>query len=161
MPRLYALLVGINEYPKPIPNLQGCVNDVDAMVAYLEDRTTQSGIELHLLTLKNKQAKRSAIIQGFREHLGKATQDDFVLFAFSGHGSQANAPEAHWTIEPDRMNETLVCWDSRLREDWDLADKELAGLIAEVACSEPQITIILDCCHAGSGSRVSDDNYTE
>ncbi len=36
---------------------------------------------------------------------------------------------------------------------WDLADKELAKLIAEVSQKNPQITLILDCCHSGSGSR--------
>jgi len=161
MPRLYALLVGINDYPKPVPCLHGCVHDVDAMAAYLEDRFSQVDIELCLQTLKNQEATRSALVKGFQEHLARATQNDFVLFAFSGHGSQEEAPEEFWSIEPDRLNETLVCWDSRLENSWDLADKELAQLIAEVATKGPKITVILDCCHSGSGSRLLNTRYVE
>lgn len=36
MPRtVYALLVGIDEYPQPIPKLYGCVNDINEFEAYL------------------------------------------------------------------------------------------------------------------------------
>jgi len=158
---LYALLVGINDYPTPVPSLQGCLNDVDAMVAYLQNRAVQSGMELHLHTLKNQHATRSQIIAGFQDHLAQANRDDCVLFCFSGHGSQEQAPEELWAIEPDRLNETLVCWDSRLEGGWDLADKELAHLIAEVAEQGPKITVILDCCHSGSGSRLFNIRYVE
>src|SRR4028119_2480152 len=57
-------------------------------------------------------------------------------------------------MEPDRLNETIVCYDSRTPGNWDLADKELAELIAEVAAKNPHITIVMDCCHSGSGSRI-------
>ncbi len=35
---IYALLVGIDNYPSPIPKLRGCVNDIDAFAAYLSRR---------------------------------------------------------------------------------------------------------------------------
>ena len=42
MPRvIHALLVGIDEYPSPIPKLQGCVNDIDAFATYLSERVGQ------------------------------------------------------------------------------------------------------------------------
>jgi hypothetical protein len=50
-----------------------------------------------------------------------------------------------------------VCYDSRLAGGFDLADKELAVLISEVAKQNPHIVICLDCCHAGSGTRDSID----
>jgi hypothetical protein len=35
MPRtIHALLVAIDDYPNPIPSLQGCVNDIDAFAAW-------------------------------------------------------------------------------------------------------------------------------
>ncbi|MCC5626046.1 caspase family protein, partial [Nostoc sp. CHAB 5715] len=58
-----------------------------------------------------------------------------------------------WHLEPDHLDETLVCYDSRTEDGWDLADKELAKLIAEVAEKDPHITIIMDCCHSGSGTK--------
>ncbi|MBD2607411.1 caspase family protein [Scytonema hofmannii FACHB-248] len=149
---IYALLVGIDEYVNVSP-LQGCVNDITAIKEYLEGRVNTDGYQLHLRTLLNKDATRQAVIDGFRQHLCQAGSEDVVFFYYAGHGSQEEAPEEFWTIEPDRLNETLVCYDSRSLGGWDLADKELAKLIAEVAQKNPQITIIMDCCHSSSGTR--------
>lgn len=151
--KIYALLVGIDNYPDPNHRLEGCVNDITAIERYLNGRFDRQKYQLHLQTLKDKQATREAVINGFRNHLRQAAQDDVVLFYYSGHGSQEQAPKKFWHLEPDHLDETLVCYDSRIENGWDLADKELALLIAEVAENEPHITIILDCCHSGSGSR--------
>ncbi|MEO1144241.1 MAG: caspase family protein [Cyanobacteria bacterium J06638_22] len=151
--RIYALLVGIDDYPAPIPPLRGCVNDVQMWQQYLQIRVAQAGETLHLRVLQNEQATREAIIQGFREHLAQAGTDDVVLFCYSGHGSQEQTPEELWHLEPDRLNETLVCWDSRQTGQWDLSDKELATLLAEVSTNQPHVVVILDCCHSGSGTR--------
>jgi hypothetical protein len=156
MARIYGLLVGIDDYPTPVPKLEGCVNDVNAIEDYLRNRLDTNQYELHLqrLTTNGIDAKptRKAVIAGFEEHLCQATAQDVALFYFSGHGSQESAPPEFWHLEPDHMDETLVCWDSRTT-DWDLADKELAYLIAQVAKNNPHIIIILDCCHSGSGTR--------
>lgn len=150
---IYALLVGIDRYPAPIPSLQGCVNDTIALQQYLQNRVNQEQSLLHLLTLRNEAATRQAIINGFRQHLCRAGQNDVVLFAYSGHGSQIATPPELWHLEPDRLNETLVCYNSRTQANWDLADIELDQLIAEVAERNPHITVILDCCHSQSGTR--------
>ncbi len=76
-----------------------------------------------------------------------------VLFYYSGHGSQERTPPEFWHLEPDRLDETLVCYDSRLPGNYDLADKELAKLIAHVARNNPHVVVILDSCHSGSGTR--------
>lgn len=150
---IYALLVGIDEYIGPVSSLQGCINDITAIKEYLEGRVDTDGYQLHLRTLLNQDATRRAIINAFRQHLCGASSEDVVFFYYAGHGSQQEAPEEFWTIEPDRLNETLVCYDSRSPGGWDLADKELAKLIAEIAQKNPHITIIMDCCHSSSGTR--------
>jgi pimeloyl-ACP methyl ester carboxylesterase len=151
--RLYALLVGIDQYPSPVSSLQGCINDVGDMETYLRGRTAGGEFQLHLRTLRDSEAKRQALIDAFRQHLYQAGPDDVALFYYSGHGSQEPAPAEFWPIEPDHMNETLVCWDSRLPGGWDLADKELAHLIAGVAANGAHVVIILDSCHSGSATR--------
>src|SRR5207253_1764991 len=105
--------------------------------------------------LIDQQATRQAVIDGFRAHLGRARAGDVVLFYYSGHGSQEGAPPEFWRFEPDRLDETLVCWDSRMPGRFDLADKELAQLIAEVAEPGPHVLVVLDCCHSGSGTRAA------
>ncbi|MEH1814965.1 MAG: caspase family protein [Nostoc sp.] len=151
--KIYVLLVGIDNYPDPNHCLQGCINDITAIEEYVNERFDPQEYQLHLLKLQDEQATREAIINGFRNHLCQAQKDDVVLFYYSGHGSQELAPKEFWHIEPDHLDETLVCYDSRTENGWDLADKELAKLIAEVAEKEPHITIIMDCCHSGSGTK--------
>ena len=107
--------------------------------------------------MANGQATRQGIIDAWRSHLGQAGPGDVALFYYSGHGSQENAPPEFWDFEPDRQNETLVCYDSRSSDGWVLADKELAQLISEVAANGPHFTVILDCCHSGSGTRDADE----
>jgi len=150
---IYAMLVGIDEYISPVPSLNGCVNDILAIQEYLQTRVATNGYQLHIHTLLDQDATRQAVINGFRQHLCQASSEDVAFFYYAGHGSQEQAPQEFWTMEPDRLNETLVCYDSRSVGGWDLADKELAKLIAEVAEKNPHIAIILDCCHSGSGTR--------
>lgn len=161
MTSLYALLVGIDQYDarSKISPLRGCTNDIKAIKAYLEERTARDR-QLHIRMLLDEQATRQAILDGFRNYLQQAQAGDMVLFYYAGHGSQDRAPKEFWEIDPDRLNETLVCYDSRTEGVWDLADKELAKLIAEVSDRNPHITVILDCCHSGSGTRFTNQQQT-
>ena len=152
---VYSLLVGIDAYPDPVPRLSGCVNDVQAIGEMLHGQVAGDGLRLELQTLTDGQATRQAVIDGFRAHLSRAGADDVALFYYSGHGSQEDAPPEFWRFEPDRLDETLVCWDSRLPGRFDLADKELAQLIAEVSEPGPHVLVVLDCCHSGSGTRAA------
>jgi hypothetical protein len=151
---LFALLVGIDDYLSPVPGLQGCVNDIDAFASYLSERANKGkGNTPHLRTLKNGEATRQAVIDAFRSNLGQAKKGDVAIFYYSGHGSQEQAPEEFWKVEPDHLDKTLVCYDSRKSGSWDLADKEIGKLIGEVAARGPHVAVILDCCHSGSGTR--------
>jgi pimeloyl-ACP methyl ester carboxylesterase len=150
---IYALLVGIDLYIPPVSALQGCVNDIEAIEAYLK---SQVGGEWTLQTpqkLINQAATRQAIIEGFQQYLTQADSEDLALFYYSGHGGQERASQEFWHLEPDRLNETLVCYDSRTPGNQDLADKELKYLLAQVAKKNPRTIVILDCCHSGSGTR--------
>lgn len=146
---IYALLVGIDNYPPGIAPLSGCINDIEAIEAYLRERVANCQIKI----LKNEQSTYQAIVDGFRTHLRQAGEADTALFYYAGHGSQEMAPPEFWAVEPDRMNETLVCYDARVEGGKALADKELAKLVAEVAENNPHIAVIMDCCHSGSGTR--------
>ena len=149
---LYALLVGINEYPDSVTNLNGCINDMQGWLEYFQIRAQKTNCDFKPLVLKNEAATRQAIITGFTEHLTQAQQNDQVVFFFGGHGSQEPGQEACGQSS-DEKNQTLVCWDSREEGGWDLADKELSNLIAEVAKNDPQITVILDSCLSVSVTR--------
>lgn len=148
--RLFAVLVGIDSYPSPVPQLRGCVHDVTAFADVLRGRLGDA-LEVRLLT--DGEASRSAVASALSDHLGQAGPGDVALFYFSGHGSQQRAPEELWAIEPDRRNETIVLHDSRQPGQWDLADKELGVLLGRVAARGCHVVTVLDCCHSGGGTR--------
>ena len=152
---LHALLVGINDYhpEAKVTPLRGCVNDVTAMQAYLKKKFQGSE---NITTLVNEKASRENVINGFKKTLiGKHVEEgDIVLFFYSGHGSTSpTAPEfAALGNDTRETDETLVLYDSRLKNGSDLADKELALLLAAVNQSA-NIIVILDSCHSGSATR--------
>lgn len=159
--KLYALLVGINEYhpqSEGVNPLAACLNDVEAMQNLLEKQ--YADLSPKVKTLLNEDATRQNIIDSFRSHLrDQANENTTVLFYYSGHGGRQSLPKAFQKyVAGYRKEETLVCYDSRARIDGkfieqDLADKELAILIEEVANKGAHVVIILDCCHSGSGTR--------
>ncbi len=151
--RTFALLVGIDRYQAPVSPLEGCVADIETWHDFLESRVGAEGGELHARVLRNEEATRQAVIDQFLSHLGQAGPEDTALFCYSGHGSQCRtAPEFHH-LEPDRLDETLVCYDSRQPGNYDLADKEMAKLIAAVAERGAHVVLVLDSCHSGSATR--------
>ena len=156
MNKLFALLVGIDAYPAPVPPLRGCVNDITAMLHYLRQHEAARG-QLQPRILLNQDATRQAMIDGF-DHLHQAGPGDVALFYYSGHGSQEMAAPEFWRIEPDHRNETLVCWDSRRPGGWDLADKELGFLLHRVAQTGAHLVVLLDSCHSGSATRDAEDS---
>lgn len=156
-PQIYALLVGIDRYQPPVPALAGCVNDMLAFKQFIQNRTEPS--KLHMSVLMDEEATRINIVEKFETHLTQAGPNDVALFYYSGHGSQEQAHEVFWDIEPDRMNETLVCYDSRMHDGMDLADKELATLIEMVAKNGAHMLVVMDCCNSGSGTRGEDDEF--
>jgi len=152
---IYALLVGINDYSPAVGKLTGCVNDVDHFHSYLTDNFDKTRLRIEVL--KDADATRPNVISQFCSHLAKAKADDVVVFQYCGHGARWKSAKAFEQFYPDRMDEGLVCYDSREPGGFDLADKELAVLLAELAKNEPHIAVILDSCHSGSATRSADD----
>lgn len=160
MTTLHAVLVGVNLYKSErLRNypLSGCVNDVEKLSHVLKQMFAD---ELHLLTLTDTEATRAAIIDSFRSRLIAPARDWFesgcpspepaFVFHFSGHGSLSRDVTQ---TKPSGFDETIVPYDSRQADVFDIRDWELGALIDELGEYTSCITIILDCCHAGSGTR--------
>lgn len=151
---IWALLVGINRYKSyGIAPLTGCVNDVTSMQEFL---TGPLGVPAQQVkTLVNGEATRAAILRNFKEFLIEnpdIPHGSQLLFQFSGHGSQM--PDTTGT-EPDGLDETIVPYNSRTGQVFDIPDKTLAALIGKLAEEKgTHITVIFDCCHSGSGTRM-------
>ncbi len=154
---LYALLVGINTYKAAmIPTLRGCRNDVELLASVLRKQFELD--EAHLRLLTDEEATHDGIKQAIREHLIDTARDakaagqpmPAFLFHFSGHGSLARDASG---LKATGFDETIVPHDSRQAGVFDIKDWELGALFDELATYTSNITVVLDCCHSGSGTR--------
>ena len=166
-PIMYALLVGIDDYASPsVPDLGGCVNDVKEMERLLHENFNVPVGDIKTLT--DSEATHAAIKQAFRDHLirraqawveaGRPGTPPAFLFQYSGHGAQSLDETG---TEPDGMDETIVPHDSRTPGVYDIKDWELGQLLDELNQYTENVTVILDCCHSGSGTRVVKDSIVQ
>jgi hypothetical protein len=153
--QIFALLVGINQYPEGVNNLRGCVQDVENIRELL---VTQYKVpETHIMCLTDAAANREAVINGFRTHLSQAQAGDTVFFHYSGHGSRETAPQEFSRFNPNDKNQTLVLADSREPDGLDLANKELAVLLQELSTTKADLVLNIDACHSGGITRSEGD----
>ncbi|KAI0088778.1 hypothetical protein BDY19DRAFT_906287 [Irpex rosettiformis] len=168
-PPVWALLVSVTHYFRDdMPPVEGANNDAMGVKDFL--RRSKGVPEDHIKWLSNATATRKGIISAFKTHLIDNSQikyGDAILFYFSGHGSYYRAPPG-WIVNEEKAGdkdqddtvEAILPWDEGISYDGDLyptcaiPDRTLAVLINEVASSHGNnITIILDCCSSGHGTR--------
>jgi hypothetical protein len=145
-----ALLVGIDHYQSGgINPLTGCINDVHAMKELLVSR--YGFVSADVKTLTDGDATRDEILRLFDEHLmNRSGPDTVAVFHFSGHGSQMKDVLG---IAPGGMQRTIVPHDSRLPGHFDVSDDQLRSRFSNLASRVKALTVVLDCCHSGSGGR--------
>ena len=153
MSNVFAFFVGIDRYAGNVAQLRGCVNDVEALSDVLHRRFAAAGDTLTTTMLTNEDATRNAFLAEFPAFFSSCAAGDNALLYCSMHGSQEKAGPEFLAIEPDGYNETLVFHDSRTAGGHDIADKELSVLIGELSARGVVVTVVLDCCHSGSGLR--------
>ncbi|KAH7337409.1 caspase domain-containing protein [Rhizoctonia solani] len=179
--RLHGLIIGINEYKaEHRQDLQGCVGDARVMCKYFTDHGVLSS---NLLCLFDNEATREGILAAFQSHLidnPDIQPYDPIVIYFAGHGDRMPAPESWHT--PDGMVEMILPHDasfassgtdnpsdqdvdarSTRRTNTKVADEEyihgisdltLAFLLYQLSQKKGNnITVILDSCHSGSGTR--------
>ena len=81
--KTYLVAVGVSDYPGTDKDLRLPANDA-ATVQYIYSKN--SNAESVLLT--NSNATKSAILSKFRSTFAKASENDIIVFFFSGHGSK-------------------------------------------------------------------------
>jgi len=155
--RKLALLVGINDYPKPLSSLRGCLTDIEMQRELLVNRFGFKSQDIEIITDETKiKPTRAGILQAFEEHLiDNAKPGDVVVFHYSGHGSQVIDPDPIPTFKG--LNGTIIPYDSltnvsaNSRTVQDIMGKTLFLLTS--ALKTEQFTMILDSCHSGGGTR--------
>jgi Caspase domain len=141
-----ALLVGIDEYKKPLRVLKGCVNDalrLEEILSTHEDG--RRNFDCRTMAAGPDSVTGHELLESVDELF--RVKADFALFHFSGHGTINN------------LGGYLVTQDSRAyREGVRMTD------VIDLANQSPveEILISLDCCHAGAfGNAPDKDNSVE
>ncbi|KAG8706557.1 hypothetical protein FRC09_002354 [Ceratobasidium sp. 395] len=157
--RLYALVIGINSYPKLKP-LTGAVADAAAMEDFLI--TDLKVPPDHIINLRNGQATRGGIIQAFRRlrDSPRIHKGDPILIYYAGHGGNGTAP-AEWKTKYGHDEIQVI-----FPYDYDLPvsgsketvncipDRTIGMLLNELAVAKGNnITVVFDSCHSASGNR--------
>lgn len=137
---LYALIIGINDYPlrQTWRSLNGAVADANNFKDYLTSPAHLNVPEDHVCVMLN--SKRRDIISAFRElkegrlHTGGGTKEidlphlsAFVLF-YAGHGGRTAIPDSNeWNDyhTPDNGVEQLVPSDIGMRDE---SGEEIQGI---------------------------------
>ncbi|SJL06455.1 uncharacterized protein ARMOST_09792 [Armillaria ostoyae] len=144
-PPLPALVIGIDKYlSNGIRNLRGA----DQIKNLRNKEATRVTVETEINNLGNN----TAIKKG-----------DPILIFFAGHGTETNAPSGWPTGSANGKMQLLVPHDFILGGSGDseqgqgVLDVRLSHLLANMAAKKSDnITVILDCCHSGSGTRTDD-----
>ncbi len=141
-----AVLVGINKYKIPGADLRGCVNDVSNMQKALTELFGFAAGDI--TTLLDEQATKKNMQAAIKKLVSGGRKGDVLLLHYSGHGS--NVPDKNGD-EADHRDEILcphdLDWKDPLTDDWlrETFDAMRDGV---------QLTVVLDCCHSGTATRV-------
>jgi metacaspase-1 len=146
-PRRRALLVGINDYPDPANQLEGCVNDVFLMSSVLQESDFAPE---DIRVVLNERATRQGIIERLEWLLDGVDDQQERVFFYSGHGAQipAYGPEG----EVDHLDECLVPYDFNWTNGSAFTDKDFCQLYSQLPYGTRFLSIF-DCCHSGGLTR--------
>ncbi|UUO04980.1 caspase family protein [Blastopirellula sp. J2-11] len=146
-PTTRALLVGINEYPNPRHCLQGPINDVFLMSSVLQENGFSPD---HIRLLVNDRATAAGIRERLEWLFHDVQDGDRLVFHFSGHGTALPGYNAQTVV--DRIYECLVPYDFNGSISSAVTDEQIYEMYVNLPYAV-QVTMILDCCHAGGQAR--------
>ncbi|MEM7655446.1 MAG: caspase family protein [Bacteroidota bacterium] len=91
LPKLFLIVVGIDEYSQELPKLGGCINDVSDVANSFRTQKGKLFEEVHCVQLTDEKATKATILEAVQEAQMKASPLDYVLLYFSGHGMSYQA----------------------------------------------------------------------
>jgi hypothetical protein len=141
-----ALLVGINAYPAP-NELNGCINDIDDMTAYL---TTQRGFQRKAIKrIIDAQATTAKVLAALDRFATSLKPGDRALFHYSGHGAQMPTRTAG---EIDGLDEVICPVDFDWSDEHAIRDDDFNRIMSKVPAGV-EFVWVSDSCHSASLER--------
>jgi hypothetical protein len=139
----YALVIGIDNYPAPLPKLKTAVNDAQSMAGLLSSK-----YGFQVTTLLNQDATRDKILDAMTHFRKSLAENDSFLIYYAGHGMyDRGTDKGYWMpvdADPDPMSTSR--------------DISADDLVTEVrGLSARHVIIISDSCFSGDLSRDAGD----
>lgn len=148
-----ALLVGVSHYSSPaIPDLEGPTNDLEAMEVLAR---TQGAVDLTVL--RDGAVTRSTVEDALHAIGQRSKPGDWILFYYSGHGSQAEA-RVKGTRDGDfDQFLPLPAFDPDNQDpERFIVDKDIYEWLSRYVPKDVQILMLADTCHSGTLHRSVD-----
>jgi hypothetical protein len=148
-PNIWAVVIGINDYPK-LPRLKYAVRDATEFYRLLVERNKISPANITMLL--NEQATLSNLRSALGTQLKtSAEKDDMVVIFFAGHGAtERDASSA----DGDGLEKYLLTWEADLKDLYSTAipTREMAHIFGRI--QSERLVFIADACYSGaSGGR--------
>ena len=138
-----ALCVGINRYPQPGMDLQGCVNDAHNWSTLLRDHYDFTKDDVSILL--DEAATHANIVAGIKDLLAGSSRGDVLVFTNSSHGTYL----ADTSKDEPVYDEAMCPYDTA---DNPLVDDQLRELFSGVPAGV-HLAVISDSCHSGTVTR--------
>jgi hypothetical protein len=171
LPKRWAVLIGVDFYSTgnarnvSYNNLRGCVRDITALAEYLISIFSVEESCIRKLTAstpddvdKNEPEEDPGdrptymnMVQAFKSVTESARPGDLVYIHYSGHGAKVKTTFAELKGK-NGNDEALVPTDISTSGRY-LRDVEVAKLLSIMVKKKLIVTVTLDCCHSGSGTR--------
>lgn len=155
-PKLYALLVGINDYSKAQPaadgkrflgNLRTATRDAEAMKKSWSAQKGKLYQDADLVVHLNKDANREAILKTLKQLAGRVRPEDRVLIFLAGHGdflTRVGLPET-----TGGESTFIFCCPDYDRKRYAQTGITSQTLYETLALIPGRKVVILDACHSG------------
>lgn len=141
----------------------------DNDIYYVKQMLQKAGYT-DIVTLKNEQATKLAMVDAFKSLARRCQKDDVVYIHYSGHGqmmTDLDGDEAlKWNNSHSQWDEAWVPYDAYMvygpkdRGEKHLCDDEIALLLQAVRDrigKHGQLTVVVDACHSGDATCGPDD----
>ncbi|MBX3429547.1 MAG: caspase family protein [Hyphomonadaceae bacterium] len=138
--RVYAVMVGISDYPGTGNDLPLTAEDARKLQQSLQRQGT---LAPESVTLVDGQATRANVRAAIQRVAAAAGPNDLFLFFYSGHGNQVRTQVS--ATEPDGKSETIEMVDGSI------TDEEMNQLFQQVHTQTA--LLVLDSCFSGGFAR--------
>ena len=143
-PRLFAIVIGINQYKNPKYRLNYAVADGNEFKAVLQKHSKLMFGEVEIVTLFDSESSKESILMAFDKVSSMANENDLFVFYYAGHGTVDEISNEFFIVPFDV---TQLYGNSELLQDKAISAAEIKRLSMSINAQKQ--VFFIDACHSG------------